>query len=103
MEKEDRLRHLFFCLLIGLSLNPAYAHHKGHADEANFELPEKTIKQIITILTQQGFHHISEVELEVPNDSDKPHYYEIEAINNQGQDVEIQMTTDGKFILIEND
>ena len=97
------MRHLLLCLLVSLSISPTYAHHKNHADNGELKLPEKTIKQIITILTQQGFHHISEVELEVPNDSDKPHYYEIEAINNQGQDVEIQMTTDGKFILIEND
>lgn len=97
------MRQLFICLLIWSSLTPAYAHHKNHSDSGNFKLPEKTVKQIIIILTQQGFHHISEVELEVPSNAKKPPYYEIEAINNQGQDVEIQMTTNGKFILIEND
>jgi len=67
------------------------------ANEADAQ-PEKTIAQVIELLVEQGFHDISKVEFD--HDDNR---YEIDARNSTNEKVEIELTTSGQFISIEED
>jgi hypothetical protein len=60
--------------------------------------PEKTISQVIELLVSQGFHDISKVEFDYDDN-----IYEIKARNSNNNRVEIELTTSGQFISIEED
>jgi len=65
---------------------------------ASNDQPEKTIAQVIELLVAQGFHDISKVEFD--HDDNR---YEIDARNSNNEKVEIELTTTGQFISIEED
>jgi len=65
---------------------------------ASHHQPEKTIAQVIELLVAQGFHDISKVEFD--HDDNR---YEIKARNANNEKVEIELTTTGQFISIEED
>jgi len=60
--------------------------------------PEKTIAQVIELLVAQGFHDISKVEFDHDDN-----IYEIKARNTNNEKVEIELTTTGQFISVEED
>jgi len=60
--------------------------------------PEKTIAQVIELLVAQGFHDISKVEFDHDDN-----VYEINARNANNEKVEIELTTTGQFISVEED
>ena len=60
--------------------------------------PEKTIAQVIELLVAQGFHDIAKVEFD--HDDNR---YEIKARNANNEKVEIELTTSGQFISVEED
>jgi hypothetical protein len=59
---------------------------------------EKTIAQVIELLVAQGFYDISKVEFD--HDDNR---YEIKARNTNNEKVEIELTTTGQFISVEED
>ena len=83
---------LKYYYLIMILLSPSALANTTH------DQPEKTIAQVIELLVAQGFHDISKVEFD--HDDNR---YEINARNPNNQKVEIELTTSGQFISIEED
>lgn len=83
---------LKYYYLILILLSPVTLANPVH------EQPEKSIAQVIELLVEQGFHDISKVEFDYDDNR-----YEIKARNANNEKVEIELTTTGQFISVEED
>lgn len=83
---------LKYYYLILILLSPVALANASHHQ------PEKTIAQVIELLVAQGFHDISKVEFDHDDN-----IYEIKARNANNEKVEIELTTTGQFISVEED
>lgn len=83
---------LKYYYLILILLSPIALANESH------DQPEKTIAQVIELLSAQGFHDISKVEYDYDDN-----IYEAEALNSSNQEVEIELTISGQIISVEED
>lgn len=96
---------LTVCISLMISITAVQAHHNSsggnNIKHNNKNAPikaSKSIKQIVAILTEQGFSNISKIKLDHDQNT-----YKIKAQNSHQKDVDIRMTTSGRFITIERD
>lgn len=95
-------RRLYACLIAFMlfAALPCSAHfndnHDHKKDSEKRLTPEKTIKEVVQILTGLGFHDLREVEFDYEDQA-----YEVRARNAQNEKVEIELTTDGQIIAVD--